>query len=125
MSQTTETQILECERALTNAMIKSDVLELDKLLADDLVFTNHLGQVVSKQDDLNAHQTKAIQLESIEFSEPHIKVLGDTSIVTLKANIVGCFNGESSNTSLRFTRVWTRQPDNKWQVIAAHSSIEV
>jgi len=33
-------------------MLKSDVNTLDELLSSDLVFTNHLGHLMTKQDDL-------------------------------------------------------------------------
>ena len=36
------------EKQLKDAMSTSDVTALDRLLSPDLIFTNHLGQVVSK-----------------------------------------------------------------------------
>ncbi len=55
MSDTIETQILEAEEQLRQAMLASDVNALDDLLSPELIFTNHLGQVMGKQDDLAAH----------------------------------------------------------------------
>jgi len=40
------------EEKLRHAMLTSDVSALDELIADDLVFTMHTGQVVNKQFDL-------------------------------------------------------------------------
>ena len=47
--------VVELEERLERAMRTSDVLVLDELLADDLLFTNHQGLVVSKQEDLEVH----------------------------------------------------------------------
>ena len=42
------------EEKLQQAMFHSDVLVLDELIADDLGFTAHTGEVVNKQIDLEA-----------------------------------------------------------------------
>jgi hypothetical protein len=38
-------------------MLRSDVVVLDELLAPELIFTNHLGRVLGKEDDLAAHRS--------------------------------------------------------------------
>lgn len=48
-------QIKRSEAELQQAMLDSNVKALDRLLDDDLTFTNHLGMVLGKQDDLTAH----------------------------------------------------------------------
>ncbi|MEO0836646.1 MAG: nuclear transport factor 2 family protein, partial [Cyanobacteria bacterium J06642_3] len=45
MTNSIETQILQAEERLTEAMLNSDVAALNQLLASELTFTNHLGQV--------------------------------------------------------------------------------
>jgi hypothetical protein len=49
-----DAQIVEVENQLRTAMLGSDVTALDDLLAPDLIFTNHLGQLLGKDDDLAA-----------------------------------------------------------------------
>jgi len=41
-----ETEIIHSEARLRQAMLRSDLNVLDELLAPDLIFTNHLGQVM-------------------------------------------------------------------------------
>jgi hypothetical protein len=48
MNATMETRILALEEQLRIAMLGSDVGALDRLLAPELIFTNHLGQLLSK-----------------------------------------------------------------------------
>ena len=52
MTQTVETQIIKAEERLRQAMLTSDVSVLDELLAPDIIITNHLGQLLTKNDDL-------------------------------------------------------------------------
>lgn len=56
MNQLNEAQVLNAEERLRLAMMDSDVAQLTLLLADDLLFTNHLGHLLSKQADLAAHE---------------------------------------------------------------------
>jgi len=54
MNRTVETQIAEVEERFRTAMLSSDVNVLNELLAPELIFTNHLGQLLGKEDDLAA-----------------------------------------------------------------------
>lgn len=103
-------------------MLTSDVEALDRLLADDLIFTNHLGQPMSKQQDLEGHRSGSVAIESVELSEQSIRALGDTAIVTVAAHIVGQFDGNLFEETLRFTPVWQAVSPGQWQVSVAHAS---
>jgi len=48
MTEHNHLYIRELEHRLLNAMCNSDLEELDALLADDLVFTDHLGALWGK-----------------------------------------------------------------------------
>ena len=115
--------IAALEEQLKAAMLKSDVSVLNHLLADDLIFTSHLGQIMSKQDDLEAHKSGFVKINSIVQSEQHIKMKNDFAIVSVLSLIQGEFGGEQSEAALRFTRIWKKSKNDNWQVIAAHSSV--
>lgn len=118
-----ETQILEAEERLRIAMLRSDVKTLDELLAPSLIFTNHLGRVSSKQDDLAAHQSGTIKISELIPSEPDLRLGGDVAIVSVRVHLVGSYAGVASNGDFRFTRVWTLSSSGTWHVLAAHSSL--
>jgi len=123
MNNSSEIQIEECEEALKKAMLKSDVPALDKLLADNLIFINHLGQLITKQDDIEAHKTGILNINKITLTDKAIRIYASVAVVTIKAHIIGNFNGEKSDNYFRFTRIWNRNLNKKWRVISAHSSI--
>jgi len=118
-----EIQIKESEERLKLAMLNSDVTELDKLLGSDLVFTNHLGHVMTRQDDLNAHKSGVLKIKKITLSELKVTLYDPVAIVTVRAHIAGEFAGEVSDNHYRFTRVWRKTLKSAWQIIAGHSSI--
>lgn len=121
MSQSAEIQ--KCEEQLKEAMLQSNISVLDTLLADDLIFINHLGQIMTKHDDIEAHKSKSYIINEITLSEQKIKIFENIAIVTVKAHIIGRYNGKESMNDFRFTRVWKKTSNNKWKITAGHSSM--
>ena len=123
MAVPTHQQILELERRLRDAMRGSDLDELDALLADGLVFTDHLGALWGKQDDLTAHRVGAIRVRSVEASEERIQVHDGVAVVNVRLTISGIFSGQEASGDFRFTRVWVPGRDGRWQVVAAQATL--
>jgi len=123
MSNMIEDQILEAEERLRQAMLASDVSTLDELLAAELVFTNHLGQVLGKQDDLGAHQSGLVQISELTPSERTVQVHSDVAVVAVRVHLAGSYAGTPSEADFRFTRVWARSTGGQWQVVAGHASV--
>jgi len=123
MSQVIELQIAECEERLKQAMLRSDISALDELLEPDLIFTNHLGQLMTKQDDLEAHESGKLKINEITLSEYKFKIYGSVAVVSVHAHILGSFYGLVSENNFRFTRVWSKTLSKRWRVIMGHSSI--
>ncbi|MDD1622485.1 MAG: GNAT family N-acetyltransferase [Methylococcaceae bacterium] len=122
MPTNAEHQIAELEETLRLAMLDSNVEALDRLISPDLIFTNHLGQVFSKQDDLDLHRSGILKFQAIEPSEMRVKVGGELATVSVRAKLAGAFDGTPFIADLRYTRVWRRVADNEWQIWAGHSS---
>ena len=125
MTNPIEAQILEAEERLRLAMLNSDVKILDELLAPELIFTNHLGQVSGKQDDLAAHQSGKFKIEVLTPSDCHIQLVGHVVIVTVRVHLIGSYDGAGFDNNLRFTRIWTLSSSDTWQIVAAHSSVVI
>ncbi|NER83486.1 MAG: nuclear transport factor 2 family protein [Leptolyngbya sp. SIO1D8] len=123
MSPSIESQILAAEEKLRLAMLHSDVNSLDELLAPELIFTNHLGQILHKQDDLSAHQSGSLTINELTPSEQQIQLNGNVAIVSVRMHLAGSYAGVTSEGDFRFTRVWSLSPRNAWRVIAAHSTV--
>jgi hypothetical protein len=104
-------------------MVASDIVALDKLLSPDLIFTNHLGQVVSKDQDIELHKSGLLKIISMETLEETVSVKENTIVVSVLINLLGTYAGNDAGGKFRFTRVWTINTEHQWQVIAAHSSL--
>jgi len=125
MENPSKVQIVEAEDRLRTAMLSSDIAALDELLAPDLIFTNHLGQLLGKDDDLAAYRSGVLKVVSLEPSEQHVRALGDAAIVSVRMQLSGTYDGAPANGDFRFTRVWARSQQQKWQIVAAHAGLIV
>lgn len=122
MPSTVENQIAEVEERLRLAMLNSDVSVLDELISPELLFTTHLGQVVGKQDDLDAHRTGTMRLYELEPSEKTVRVHGTFAVVSVRMQASGTFQGEAFSQALRYTRVWNAEGPGIWRIVAGHMS---
>jgi hypothetical protein len=123
MTNLIETQIIECEERIRLAMLHSDVKELDELLAPELRFTSHLGELITKQDDLEFHRSGLIKIEAVTPSEQYIEIIGNVAIVFVRLRIEGNYAGVKADGDFRFTRIWTLSASGTWHVIAGHSTL--
>lgn len=105
MAVATHTQIRELERRLRDAMRDSDLDELDALLADELIFTDHLGGLWGKADDLAAHRAGSIKVSRVEASQERVMLLDGVAAVSVRLAISGTFGGQEASGDFRFTRV--------------------
>ena len=104
-----EMTIENLEEKLRQAMLNSNVLTLDELIADDLVFTMHTGLVMNKQADLEAHRSGTQKLTKFDSSDRQVHHYGD------------CAVDQAFSGTYRYTRVWLKR-HNRWQVVAGHVS---
>lgn len=117
-----EAMINELEGQLRRAMLASDVAVLDKLLAPELIFTNHLGQCLGKEADISAHRSGALTIAQLIPSEQKIQPVGENvAVVSVRVRVSGKYAGQPADGEFRFTRVWAPSPSGQWQVVAAHA----
>ncbi len=116
-----ENQIQIAEERLRCAMLTSNSEILDELISPELLFTNHMGQVLTKQDDLALHQSGILKFHALDPSESQMKISEKMAIVSVCMKMSGVYNGNPFRGNLRYTRVWHLSQNNAWQVVAGHS----
>ncbi|OOG39904.1 nuclear transport factor 2 family protein [Polaromonas sp. A23] len=121
-ASTDERRIVEAEKRLRLAMLASDVDELDGLISSDLIFTSHLGQVFSKQDDLALHRSGTLKFHTLEPSEQQIKVWDKMAVVSVRMKLSGSHAGAAFADDLRYTRIWRLEGSDSWKIVAGHIS---
>jgi ketosteroid isomerase-like protein len=114
-------EIQACEAELRQAQLTGDVVVLDRLLDDSLVFTNIDGTLASKSDDLSAHRSGRLRITRMEPSDLRLLHLGATSVVSVRMNAEAIINGAPVTATLRYTRIWHRRTEG-WRLVAGHMS---
>ena len=122
MSLELQSKIVELEERLRQAMLRSEVTVLDELIAPELIFTNHLGQLITKQDDLAAHQSGALRLQALTPSEQHIQIEQGFVVVSVLMHLLGTYKDTPIDFSIRYTRIWAAASSGAMQIIAGHAS---
>ena len=117
-----QTEIERAEEELRLGILSSDVTILDKLISSKLIFTNHFGMVITKEQDLLMHKSGDLKISEITLSEMVVEELGRFGVVSVKASIESVFQRAPSSTKFRFTRIWGKECGT-WVVVIGHSCI--
>src|SRR5476651_2412676 len=113
----TDSEILAHEESLRRAMLAGDVVSLDRLIDDDLIFTLHTGAVVGKAMDLETHASRTLQLSELSPSDVRILHYEGVAIVSVRMVVAGTYAGSPFHDVFRYMRVW-HQDARGWRVVA-------
>ena len=116
-------EIAECERQLRAAQLEADVEALDRLIADELLFTGPDGQLATKAQDLEAHRSGLVRFREHEPEELRVRRVGShVAVAALRARLAVEVAGALVRGTYRYTRVWAREGGGPWRVVGGHVS---
>ncbi|MED4237247.1 nuclear transport factor 2 family protein [Priestia megaterium] len=117
-----QARVIEYEEMLRSAMLSNNVELLEELLSDELIFVNHLGEWLSKEEDINAHRSKSLDIAGIEVLEQEIKLFQELAVTITKVALNGSLaTGASIGGEYSYTRVW-KDVEGKLKVVSCHCS---
>jgi len=118
-----DSEIVESEARIREAQLNADVGALDRLIADELLFTGPDGRIGTKAEDLAAHATGAVRFRAHEPEELRIQHVGaNVAIAALRARLTVEVGGAIVDGTFRYTRVWAREDGFSWRVVGGHVS---
>ena len=116
-------EIVGCEAEMRAAQLNADVAALERLIADELLFTGPTGELGTKAEDLELHRSGAVRFRSHEPEELRIRRVGpDVAVAALRTRLVVEVQGELVSGTYRYTRVWAREVASAWRVVGGHVS---
>jgi len=113
--------IIELDRQRMTAMAKQDVATLNKILADDLIYTHSSARLDTKQSLIGAMQSGATVYTAVEPSDVVAQDLGDVVVLTGVAAISVNSGGKPNSFRVRFTDVYASKA-GQWQMVAWQST---
>ena len=113
--------IIDLDRQRMTAMAEQNVAVLDKVLADDLIYTHSSARLDTKQSLIGAMQSGATVYTSVEPSEVVAQDLGDAVVLTGVAAISVNSGGKANSFRVRFTDVYANKA-GQWQMVTWQST---
>ncbi|TCC97224.1 nuclear transport factor 2 family protein [Pedobacter hiemivivus] len=107
----TENGILEQENKLYSAIKDGNIIALDELLHDDLLFILPSGETITKEQDLDTYRDGALKVDELLPEVEKLNIIGDMAVITLIIKLCGKFNGVPFQAGFRYIRFWKKFGD--------------
>jgi hypothetical protein len=115
-------QILAVDNQRYEAMEKRDMAAMDRLHADGLVFINTKGRMLNKAEYLEEVRSGNLKFLSVETTDYHFGIYGDTVIMSGRANSVVEYHGVVNKKPRRFTSVFIKL-QGQWRLVAHQATL--
>lgn len=118
-----EAQVLKMGLAYAQMIKNNDAAAIEKIFADEYIYTDYDGKVKNKTEDLAAYKEDRGKLESVEISDQKVLVISNTSAVeTGTVRFKGTDkDGKAFDVSERYTTTWVWRT-GRWQIVSDHVS---
>jgi hypothetical protein len=113
-----EQQIRKLESQLVEALIKKDLAEARRLVADGFTVVGPDGVVYTKAQYIDRFKPRDWAVDSMVLSDLKVRVYGDTAVVTSIGTYQQTIKGQPRRSSLRRTCTWAKV-GSSWQCVAA------
>ena len=114
-------EILRLDAARFLAMTRGDVAELNRILADDLVYTHSSGRVENKKEFIASIEQGTLKYVSIQNEEATARIYGDAALISGRAKVTISSGGQQQSFVLRYLDVYAKR-GGKWQMVAWQST---
>lgn len=114
-----EDEIKRIEIEWGEAFERRDMTALERFMADEYVVTDPLGNVRSKAESLAAIESNEVLFESTKSDNVHVRVNGDTAIVTGRSTFRGRYKGWSMCGQYQYTDVLVKR-GGYWKAVSSH-----
>jgi ketosteroid isomerase-like protein len=114
-----EQELLQIEREWQDALVKRDVATIERIEADDYMFTDPEGGVQDKATDIAQIKTGQLVFDSFKNDDMKVRVYGDAAVVTARSIVKGKFQDEDISGEYRSTDVFVKQ-QGRWRCVNGH-----
>jgi len=110
-------EVLKAEEARNQALPHGDVAALEHIYADDLIYTNATGALLTKTQHLADLKGRALNFRSFQHDDVQVTVHGNTGVVTGISTSAVDYKGTVSSSPRRFVNVYAKE-DGRWLCVA-------
>jgi len=113
--------VLQTERDLATAYLKSDADGIAQGVMEDYTLTNSMGKITTRADDIGEARKNDPKYEIFENYDMKVRVHGDTAVVMGRTHIKGVSGGKPFDFQFQFTDTFVNQGGH-WRLLAGHVS---
>lgn len=118
-----EAQVLKMGQEYGKMIERGDATAIEKILADEYLYTNEKGQVKNKAEDLAGYKTGETKITFTETTDQKVRVIGNNvAVETGTFRIKGTNKGKAFEETDRYTTTWVWR-DLRWQIASDHTSV--
>ena len=114
-----EEELLKLEKAFAEAIVKNDLNGIEQLVTDDWIIIDPNGEIVDRARFFEVIKSGALTHEIMESEDFHVRVYGDSAVVTAITSTRGKFMGQEFSTRERASDVFVKR-DERWQCVLTH-----
>jgi ketosteroid isomerase-like protein len=117
-NSTSDQEVRQMIEKYRTAILQRDIATLEKIWADDYVFVNAAGDVLTKPERLANIKSGATTLDSIKEEENvTIRIYQNSAVTTSRVTLKGQYSGQPVSGEYRSTLVWVKAPTG-WQLVS-------
>ena len=119
-----EAEVRRLNAEEVDAFVRNDPAARARLWSDDLVVTNPLNKLVTKQQVLGMVESGFLVITAYDRQIEYLRVYGDMVVVAGRETVRwgGRMPNAGKSEQLRFTGIWMNQ-HGRWQEVARHANI--
>ena len=106
------------EEELRLAMLASDTAALGGLLAAEYLSTSAVGHTSTRAETILAYGARLVRVDSAAIRDLDLRVYGSAVVALGYLDWSGEAAGQPFHATARFQRVWAREADGRWMLVA-------
>jgi len=114
-----EDEVRRVEIEWGEAFERRDFVTLDRIMADEYILTDPLGNVRDKAESMAAIATNEVHFESTTSDNVKVRINGDTAVVTGRSTFRGRYRGWSMAGRYQYTDVLVKR-NGSWLAVSSH-----
>jgi len=118
-------ELLQVAQARSDALVHKDSTAMISILADEFVYINSRGMVLTKTDYIEQYvDSPDVRWHSQTLEDLHTQMYETTAILRCRVHDVGEFSGEPFAGTFQSLFVYRRDTDRWWCVAGQTTAIE-
>jgi ketosteroid isomerase-like protein len=113
--------VLQTERDLATAYLKSDADGIAHGVMEDYTLTNSMGKITTRADDIGEARKTDPKYEIFDNYDMKVRVHGNAAVVTGKTHTKGISSGKPFDFQFQFTDTFVKD-GGRWRLLAGHVS---